>query len=151
MAWDYWWIWKDKDEQQHYKEALERIQTDPLLMGAVTFDQFGADVASWLRKIGCILSTSDDESFHLSPAEGMASGTTSVVLPWAGSDEVYGTPWVVADVDEAAQRILEQADADEWEVRRSAAMKHVAAFDLPRVVEAWADIIAGDRDASAWP
>lgn len=151
MPWDYWWIWKDPAEREHYKEALQRVQTDPLLLGAVTFDQFGADVASWLRKIGCVLSTSDDESFHLSPAEGMASGATSVVLPWAGADEVYGSPWVVSDIEEAAQRVLEQADPEVWEERRVAAMEHVAPYDLAEIVGAWADIIMGNRDHTAWP
>ena len=37
-----------------------------------------------LRGVDWVLSTSDDESFHLSPAEGMASGAVPAVLPWPG-------------------------------------------------------------------
>ena len=73
MPWDYDWIWTLDEERAHFDTVLRRIQTEPELRGAVTFDRFGPDVPAWLRRIGWVLSTSDDESFHLAPAEGMAS------------------------------------------------------------------------------
>ena len=61
---------------------LQRIQTSRAVAGRGRLRQFGPDVGTWLRRIGFILSTSDDESFHLAPAEGMASGAVPVIRSW---------------------------------------------------------------------
>jgi glycosyltransferase involved in cell wall biosynthesis len=143
MPWEYWWIWKDDAEKEHYRAALRRVQTDPDLEGAVAFDGFGPDVAAWLRKIGCVLSTSDDESFHLSPAESMASGGTAVVFPWPGADTVYESEWLVADVEAAAASVLAQADPQVWNDRRALARRQIGRYDLPAVTAAWHDLIRG--------
>jgi glycosyltransferase involved in cell wall biosynthesis len=143
MPWEYWWIWKDDAEKAHYRDALRRVQADRDLIGAVAFDGFGPDVAVWLRKIGCVLSTSDDESFHLSPAECMASGGTAIVFPWPGADTVYAPDWLVNDVDGAAATVLAQADPVVWEERRMRALEQIASFDLPVVTAAWHALILG--------
>src|SRR5262249_13816645 len=70
---EHWWVWQNEHERDHFKEALRRVQRSELLRGAVVFDDAGPDVAAWLRRVGFVLSTSDDESFHVAPAEGMAS------------------------------------------------------------------------------
>ncbi len=104
--WDYWWIWNKEEERDHYEAVLNRVRRDPSLRGAVVFDPYGPDVASWLRKIGWVLSTSDDESFHLAPAEGMASRALPAVLAWPGAETIYPHEWVDATVDDMADRIL---------------------------------------------
>ena len=71
MPWEHWWVWQNPAEREHYAGALRRVQRSPLLRGAVVFDDAGPDVAAWLRRVGFVLSTSDDESFHVAPAEGM--------------------------------------------------------------------------------
>ena len=74
LPWEYQWIWDVHAEREAFDDILRRMQIDPALRGAVTFDGFGPDVPGWLRRIGWVLSTSDGESFHLAPADGMASG-----------------------------------------------------------------------------
>ena len=107
MTWEYPWIWARAEEQEHCREVCARINTSPLLRGAVQLDGFGGDVAAWLRKIGFVLSTSDDESFHLAPAEGMASRALPMLLPWKGADAIYPGEWIHADDDEIAAAILD--------------------------------------------
>ncbi|MCU1429889.1 MAG: glycosyl transferase [Actinomycetia bacterium] len=141
--WDYWWIWNKADERAHYEETLSRIRRDPTLRSAVVFDPYGPDVAGWLRKIGWVLSTSDDESFHLAPAEGMASRALPMVLHWPGADTIYPSAWVRESADEMADRILEISsngglDAHGEEVRRFI----LENFPVERVCEQWLDVVA---------
>ena len=70
MPWEHWWVWQNPAEREHYASALRRVQRSPLLRGAVVFDDAGPDVAAWLRRVGFVLSTSDDESFHVAPGRG---------------------------------------------------------------------------------
>ena len=150
MPWEYGWVWKNSEERRYIRECLRRIQTDPRLRGSVTFDPFGGDVASWLRNIGIVLSTSDIEGSHVSVAEGMASGSASVVLPWAGADEVYGRPWVVNDDQAAVQRILEMSGKEVWEEQRKAASAHASRYDIEKLFHEWTTILIEDRDPSKW-
>ena len=142
MPWDYDWIWRRPGEPETTDAYLRRIQVSEQLRGAVVFDQFGPDVASWLRRVGFVLSTSDDESFHLAPAEGMASGAVPVVRSWPGADTIYESRWIYDDPAEMAQAILTSAEPDRWEQERQVAREQArAAFGLDRVVDAWVDLL----------
>jgi len=142
MPWDYWWIWRHADEQAHYDEIFRRIQTSEHLRGAVIFDDFGSDVAAWLRRIGWVLSTSDDESFHLAPAEGMATGAVPALLPWPGSDTIYHPRWIDDDVDAMAQRILTTVHEGQWAAEGSDARDHLlSSFSLDKVCATWAGLL----------
>ncbi|HSK22161.1 MAG TPA: glycosyltransferase [Egicoccus sp.] len=145
LSWDYWWIWKDDDEQRELQHSLDRLQSSSLLRHGVVFDLFGPDVAAWLRKIGFVLSTSDDESFHLSPAEGMASGAVPLVRDWPGSRTIYADQWVHADVDEMVERVLDLVHGGGYDEAAAVAREQVqTAFDLPTVVEQWRRILVED-------
>lgn len=138
MPWDYSWIWRRPGEPETTDAYLRRIQVSEGLRGAVVFDQFGPDVASWLRRVGFVLSTSDDESFHLAPAEGMASGAIPVVRSWPGADTIYGARWIHDDPIEMAHAILTAAEPDRWEHERAIAREDARkAFGLDRIVQAW--------------
>ena len=63
-------------------------------------------MAQWYRHIGVALSVSDFESFHLTIADGAASGALPVSLAWDGSDLIYPRDWLSASTDEAVERIL---------------------------------------------
>ena len=76
-------------EMRYYEQQYDRINSDPDLAGAVTFDPHGDDMADWYEKIGIVLSVSDFESFHLTLADGAAAGAVPVSLAWPGSDQVY--------------------------------------------------------------
>ena len=94
MPWEHWWVWQHQEERSHYSEAFRRVQRSPLLRDAVVFDDAGPDVPAWLRRIGFILSISDDESFHMAPAEGMASRAVPVIRHWPGAETIYDTRWI---------------------------------------------------------
>ena len=142
MTWEYPWIWARTDEQEHCRELLTRINTSPLLRGAVQLDGFGGDVAAWLRKIGFVLSTSDDESFHLAPAEGMASRALPMLLPWKGADAIYPAEWIHADDDQIAAAILHFVGSSEWITKGEEVREFIESrYAVERVCAAWEDLV----------
>ena len=145
MPWDYPWIWHEHDERAYTDDILRRVRGTALLRDAVVFDRFGPDVPAWLRGIGWMLSTSEDESFHLAPAEGMASGAVPAVLDWPGSATIYPDRWIHAGVDAMAARIAEVTATQSWDTERQEAQAWVrAAYDLPVVCAAWTALVLGD-------
>ncbi len=145
MPWDYWWIWRKPEERAEAERLFHRLHDDPVVAGAVTFDGFGGDVAAWLRRVGWVLSTSDDESFHLAPAEGMASGAVPALLPWPGADTIYDTRWIHDDPAAVADAIHEINASGRWEAERLFAREQVqASFPLDAVCETWARILVED-------
>jgi glycosyltransferase involved in cell wall biosynthesis len=153
LTWDYPWLWRRPEEREHIDLVMRRSQRSSLLRGAVVFDQFGPDVASWLRKIGFVLSTSDDESFHLAPAEGMASGSVPALLDWPGSETIYDPRWIHPSTDAMAASIAAMVDEDRWGNERAVAREQArSGFALSRVASDWVDLIrdlqgSGDRGA----
>ena len=147
MPWEHWWVWQNPAEREHYAAALRRVQRSPLLRGAVVFDDAGPDVPAWLRRVGFMLSTSDDESFHVAPAEGMASRAVPVVRHWPGAETIYDTRWIHRGPAEMAAAIAALDDEADW--RRAGDEAHAqaaAAFNLPGVCEAWRDLLTTDLD-----
>ncbi|MFC6023707.1 glycosyltransferase [Plantactinospora solaniradicis] len=149
MTWGYPWIWAEEVEKQLTTEALRRIHHDEALRGAVVFDPFGPDVGSFLRRVGYVLSTSDDESFHLAPAEGMASGAVPAILNWPGSDTIYSSRWIHESVEDMAQSIWDTTASGEWHKIGQEAQDEVrAAFSLPVVGAQWASILTRNLQQS---
>lgn len=145
LPWDYWWIWRKPEERAEAERLFHRLHDDPLVAGAVTFDGFGGDVAAWLRRVGWVLSTSDDESFHLAPAEGMASGAVPALLPWPGADTIYDTRWIHADPAAVADTIHATVTDGQWQGQREQAREQVrASFPLDAVCDTWAQILVED-------
>jgi glycosyltransferase involved in cell wall biosynthesis len=147
MPWEYWWVWQNPAERDHYATALRRVQRSPLLRGAVVFDDAGPDVAAWLRRVGFVLSTSDDESFHVAPAEGMASRAVPVLRHWPGGETIYDTRWIHRDPAAMAAAIARLAAPDDWREAGDAAYAQVAAaYNLPLVCEAFRGLLTADLD-----
>jgi glycosyltransferase involved in cell wall biosynthesis len=143
LPWDYWWIWQKEEEREHYEQVFRRIRRSPLLAGAVIFDSYGRDVAGWLRRIGFVLSTSDDESFHLAPAEGMAAGAIPALLSWPGADTIYDRRWIHADPAVMAASIAATVREGRWESERLLGQAQVrAAYALDGVCRQWTDLLA---------
>ena len=137
MPWDHWWVWQNPAEREHYATVLRRAQRSPLLRGAVIFDDAGPDVAAWLRRVGYILSTSDDESVHVAPAEGMASRAVPVLRHWPGAETIYHTRWIHRGPAQMAAAITALADHDHWRAAGDDAHAHAAAaFSQDRVCQA---------------
>ena len=147
MPWEHWWVWQNPAEREHYARALRRVQRSALLRGAVVFDDAGPDVAAWLRRVGFMLSTSDDESFHVAPAEGMASRAVPVLRHWPGAETIYDTRWIHESPADMAAAIAALGGEADW--RRAGDDAHAqaaAAFNLPQVCEAWRGLLTSDVD-----
>jgi glycosyltransferase involved in cell wall biosynthesis len=107
-------------------------------------------VASWLRRVGFVLSTSDDESFHLAPAEGMASGAVPALLPWEGSDRIYDSRWIHQDTAAMADGIAAMVAEGRWEEERAQARAEVRrSYALDLVCDRWAELLTLSRDGAA--
>ncbi len=144
LPWEYWWIWQKDEERAHYEEVFRRIRRSRVLSGGVVFDSYGRDVASWLRRIGWVLSTSDDESFHLAPAEGMASGAVPALLPWPGADTIYDRRWIHDDTSAMAASIATTVSLDRWQEDAELARTQVkSAYGLEGVCRQWTDLLTG--------
>jgi glycosyltransferase involved in cell wall biosynthesis len=145
MPWDHWWIWQKPEERGHYAAALHRIQRSPLLRGAVVFDQAGPDVPAWLRRVGYVLSTSDDESFHVAPVEGMVSGAVPVVLPWPGADTVYDSRWIHQTPAAMAASIADLGTEEQWrEAAAVAKAEAIEQYDSRQMFATWYRLMTED-------
>ena len=145
LPWDYWWIWRKPEERADTEALFQRLHDDPVVRGAVSFDGFGGDVPAWLRRVGWVLSTSDDESFHLAPAEGMASGAVPALLPWPGADTIYDTRWIHADPAEMAEAIHRTVASGQWAETAAQAQRQVrASFPLDAVCDEWVRVLVED-------
>ncbi len=144
MPWDYWWVWRKAEERAHYITALRRIQRSALLRGGVVFDEPGPDVPGWLRRVGFVLSTSDDESFHVAPAEGMASRAVPVLRHWPGAETIYDTRWIHRTPADMAQAIAALTDS-EWQQAGDLAQRQAAeAFAMDQVRRSWLNLLTSD-------
>ena len=101
-------------------------------------------MAAWLRRVGYVLSTSDDESFHVAPAEGMASRAVPVIRHWPGAETIYDRRWIgETPADLVASIVALDSDAA-WQAAGQAAHDQIQAFDLTSVCRAWHRLIIGD-------
>jgi glycosyltransferase involved in cell wall biosynthesis len=144
MPWEHWWVWQNPAEREHYSTALRRVQRSPLLRDAVVFDDAGPDVPAWLRRIGFVLSTSDDESFHVAPAEGMASRAVPVIRHWPGAETIYDERWIRETPAEMAEAIAELSDPAAWRAAGQVAHEQVQAFELGAVCRTWHALLTAD-------
>ncbi|MYA18289.1 MAG: hypothetical protein F4Z28_16770 [Gammaproteobacteria bacterium] len=58
--------------------------------------------------------------------------------------------FVERGVQEASERVLEMAEPDVWEMRRRAARRSVAPYELNNIITAWTRIFIEDRDPHEW-
>jgi glycosyltransferase involved in cell wall biosynthesis len=147
MPWEHWWVWQSPEEREHYLTALRRVQRSPLLRDAVVFDDAGPDVPSWLRRIGFILSTSDDESFHVAPAEGMASRAVPVIRHWPGAETIYDKRWLCQTPLEMAASIAAYRDEGSWRAAGALAREQVLGWDLSAVAGTWHQVLTENLPA----
>ncbi|WP_445154085.1 glycosyltransferase [Arthrobacter sp. Hor0625] len=143
MPWEYPYEWKKPLQREAYLEIFARIGRSEALREAVVFEPFGPDMASWLRKIGYVLSPSSDESFHLAPAEGMASGAVPVFWERPGVNEIFSSRWTHSSTSEAFRFVSELNESTELYTAESAAARaHVQHFDMRQAGAQWLQLIA---------
>lgn len=134
--WDYPYEWDQPIQKQAYLEFFDYVTRSPLLRRKVTFEPFGADVASWQRRIGFMLSPSSLESFHLAPAEGMAAGSIPIVWPREGATDIFGD-YVITDYDSAIEKILSLRAREDFDRASQEAKAYAQRWDLEKVLENW--------------
>lgn len=120
---DYPWMKDRPHEMAFYEEIDRRVEAlNSRFPDCVVFDGFGADMGEWYTGIGVAISVSDFESFHLTIADGAASGALPTSLDWDGADLIYPREWLSADIEGMAERIhhevVEQDDASRAEAAR---------------------------------
>jgi glycosyltransferase involved in cell wall biosynthesis len=138
------------EERRMFQEAYRRIETAPLLRGAVTFEEHGPNIPAFLRKVGIILSTSDWEGHQVALAEGMASGCVPVIIDRLGAREQYDPAWIHESPDGAAASILGLVESGQFEAEQQRAAEFADRWSLERIMPLW-DEVLGLSDGSAEP
>ncbi|MDO4783515.1 MAG: glycosyltransferase [Propionibacteriaceae bacterium] len=141
MPWEYFYEWDKPLVRQLYAEFFAELSASSTLRSHVVFEPFGADIASWQRKIGFMLSPSDFESFHLAPAEGMASGSVPIVWARDGAKEVFSDRWVIGSTDEAIERILQLRERPSWEEESATARTYATRWSEENILHHWYSLL----------
>jgi glycosyltransferase involved in cell wall biosynthesis len=140
------WLWKKPEEQEYYKEFFQNVD-DLGLQDAVIFEPHGSNVQEWFRNIGFILSTSDFESFHLSIAEGMASGAIPIIRNWDGAKALFPERLMFDDTSGAASLILSYSDPLKYENETKALKTYCTShFSLDVLLPGYDKILSRDID-----
>lgn len=140
--WEYPHVWNDPLQRAFYSELYAEVGARPDLREHVIFEPFRPDIASWLRSIGVVFSTSDEESFHLAPAEGMASGCLPVVWDRVGAAEIFGADLVVGSIEEARDRILALRNEKDFLQVGKRMKERAAKWDFETLAPQWEQVLS---------
>ena len=129
----------------YYRAQLRRIETDPMLAGAVAWDPHGPDMPAWYARVGVALSVSDFESFHFTLPDGAAHGCVPRSLAWAGSDLLYPCDWLAPTTSGLAEQVRSVTKrAANWEEAAVASRRMIVdTFDEKVVIPRLAAVILG--------
>lgn len=142
----YNWVWREAEERAFFEQQWDRLERENWGK-SVVFDPPGDDVADWFRTVGFILSPSDDESFHMSVAEGMAAGSLPVIWDWEGVSGLYPVEYVVTSSQEAADRIESLRSDVSLEKRQTRLREYVRTrFGRDVVREQWRALLQGEAE-----
>lgn len=141
MPWDYPYIWKDPVQRSFYAEFFSRIAANQRLKAHIAFDGFSADIASWNRGIGFILSPSEVESFHMAPAEGMSSRGIPIFWSRPGVGEIFGEEFASHSFESSIELILSARDNKVFEKLGEHARSSVLRWDPPALMKVWKEIL----------
>lgn len=138
---DYPWMQQRPTEMDYYDQQYARIEAiNARHPAAVVFDGHGSDMAEWYRGIDVALSVSDFESFHLTIADGAASGAIPALLAWPGSDMIYPREWLSPNIPALVERIHHLSTCSD---RSTMALD--PRFDASRVLSTLLETLNGTR------
>lgn len=150
MPWEWPWEWRRPSVQEAYLALFDRIGSSPALREHVIFEGFGPDMSNALRGFGWVLSPSSLESFHLAPAEGMASGSIPVLWPRTGVREIFGDDNVFGSIPQAVEYIVETTnDPQRWAEEAQKAQRIASQFDTASVGSRWLNLIFRDAETTS--
>lgn len=142
--WEYPHEWKKPLQKQLYLDFYSEIASNGRLRDRVVFEDFGPDMASWFRKIGVVLSPSDVESFHLAPAEGMASRAIPIVWDREGAQGIFGR-YVDGGSAKAIDRVLELREPARFAEEGEKAREYATRWGVKHIIADWIDVLAGEN------
>jgi glycosyltransferase involved in cell wall biosynthesis len=148
--WVFPWMRQRDEERRMFQEAYRRIESAPLLRGAVSFEEHGPNIPAFLRKVGVILSTSDWEGHQVAVAEGMASGCVPLIIDRPGAREQYDAAWIHDTPDDAAAAILRLVETGQFEAEQQRSAEFADRWSLERIMPLW-DEVLGFSDGSPAP
>lgn len=141
VPWHYPWEWQKAAGQDAYREFFGRISNNPRLRSHIIFEPFSPDMGNWFRGIGWMVSPSTQETFHLAPVEGMASGSPALVWSRDGATEIFGPELVRDNVKDLAQLVLASVSDGSW-IELSQRAKAIARrYDRMETRDRWFDLI----------
>jgi glycosyltransferase involved in cell wall biosynthesis len=135
--WEYAWMSARDEERSFFEDLFRRLERAPGLRQAVSFEPFGDDIPTFLRRVGWILSTSEVEGHSVALAEGMASGAVPAILERPGAAEQYEERWVHPDPGAAAEAILATQTRGEAEAEGEAARRFAERWSWERLGPTW--------------
>ncbi len=145
---EYEWLSKRTEETAYYQEFWETVWNSEL-RDDIVWEPYGNDVPAWFSKIGFILSCSERESFHMSPAEGMASRAIPVIRNWEGARELYPERFIFNDVPEAVRLIEKYSDINRFQAEGLLARKYSQdRFDKKVILPEYDRIMNNEWDIS---
>lgn len=137
LPWEYPHVWNDPVQKQLYLEFFDRLSSSQILRERVVFDGFTADVASWFRGVGYILSPSELESFHLAAAEGMASRCIPLLWEREGVEEVFGPFASGLKTSSHVETILTSQKTENFNALGNEARSYASQWDMAVVLSQW--------------
>ena len=148
--WEHERIGLGEEDRAYYGRLGERLEREPALRGAVSFEPFGDDVAEFLRRAGWIVSASEVEGHSVALAEGMASGAAPLVWERPGAREQYGERWVHADAEAAALWMLNVLEHEQSAQEGEAAAAWAAErWGWERLGPVWDELLGLPEPAAA--
>lgn len=117
------WVANDPSERAYFA-ACDRYIADQMLGDAVSHGGWVAP-EEVIHDYGFVLSTSDAESFHVSPAEGFVAGNQGVFLSWPGVEYVYPDSYIFSSVHSMRDYILQNRTLVEFEEKASEGREYV--------------------------
>ncbi|PCC41528.1 glycosyltransferase [Brevibacterium aurantiacum] len=137
---EYPWMEERPEEMSYYREQYQRIKRLNSAAGeeVIGFDPHGSEMGEWYQGIDVVVSVSDFESFHLTLADGAASGADAVSLAWDGADLIYPDSMLFPDVSSMVTGLL---DEEERQRRKADLAPVIASFDERLVYDRFTELL----------
>ena len=117
------WIINNPAEMEYFNKCDRYIEENNL-GDAVVYKGF-IEREKLYQDVRYVLSLSDDESFHLTPAEGAIAGCMGLFLKWPGVEYIYPQEIIFDTINEIASRIIRASRDNDF---FSAQSEKLAAF-----------------------
>lgn len=123
---EFTWLAERPEERAYFDAAFQQIEHNSVLSGGVTFSPFGRDMHRFYSSVGFVLSTSENESFHYTIADGATHGAVPVAFRWTGADLLYPDEWLANDASGVADKIIKtNKSLRMWQQERKRAKDYI--------------------------